>query len=285
MSNPFAKNWVESWLAKAPVWLTRPRIRKFMSTMVLLVDKGMTVLLEGFWAKLPGVGTPTALALHGRMRGMIRGMADTAESYAIKLATFLDRWHVAGGQRALARAVQDYCAGTPKVKVVNRNGVMTTLDSDGNFTKEDVTWDWDSKSHPRRNDPDAPYWSEEWIIVYTPPWDISDAIDTSDPATLGLGIGTKSPRVDVDNLKSLFDTWKSAHSFIRGILWAYDETLFNPASPSTMPDGTWGSWSWVDPSEVPSHCKLSGRGELCQSNDLRVWESEREPPENLVRIV
>lgn len=284
MTTPLVQtNFVETWLAKAPVWMTRPVIKRFVSAMLLLVDKGVGTLLWGLYARFPGLGTPTALPLIGQSRGMIRGMDDTDQSWAAKLITWLDRWHIAGGQRAIARAVQDYCAGTPKVKVVNRTGRMTTLDSDGTITVEDVTWDWDSLSHPRRNDPDEPFWSEIWIIVYTPPWAIAGPMQTNTPAD--SGIGQLCPRVDVDAIKQLIDTWKAAHTFVRGVLWSYDAALFDPTTPSTMPDGTWGSWSFTPPDEVPSHAQLSGRGLLCQSNQLRVWEPEREPLENLRRIV
>lgn len=282
MSDP-TFNFVETWVNKAPVWMTRPIIRKFVSAMLLLCDLGNRVLLESLYARYPGIGTPTALPLIGQSRGMIKGMDDTDATWSVKLLRWLDRWLIAGGQRAIGLAIQDYCAGAPKVRVVNRYGRMTTIESSGLISWEDVAWDWDSLSHPRRNDVDEPFWSEIFIIVYTPPWAISDELGTNTPAD--SGIGQLCPRVDVDAIRALIEQWKSAHTYVRAVLWAYDATLFDPDTPATMPDGTWGSWGYMPPDESPPHFQLSGRGLLEQSNDLRTWEPMREPIENLLPMI
>jgi hypothetical protein len=274
---------VESWLEKAPVWMSRPNIKRFVSSMILLADLGIQALNESLFARFPGLGTPTALPLIGKDRGIPKGMSDTSATWAAKLIKWIDRWRTAGSQRAVAQAIQDYCTDAPRVRVVNRNGCMTTLEHDGSFSFEIVTWDWDSLSHPRRNDPDEPYWSELFIVVYTPPWDVSPPWGTSSVPDQGLG--QLCPRVDVDAIKALLEQWKSAHTYVRAVLWSYDATLFDPSMPATMPDGTWGSWSYTPPDENPSHCQLSGRGLLEQSNDLRTWEPMREPPENLLPVI
>ncbi len=269
MSDARATEYVQSVFAKVPIWMTRAVGAKFLVSMIMLADAGAKALLEALYARFPGVGTPTALPYIGRDRGMIRGMSDTDLTFGARLIQWLDRWRIAGSQLAICIAVQEYCSGSPKVKVVNRTGRMTTLNSDGSSSFADVTWNWDSLSHPQR----AGFWSEIWIIVYTPPWAISGPLNTNTPAD--CGIGQLCPRVDVDALRGLFTTWKSAHTFIRGVLWAYDATLFDPSSPSTMPDGTWGSWGYGR-----SHRQLSGRGLLEQSNKLRTWEPDREPTAN-----
>jgi len=249
-----------------PAWMARPIGFRFLLSMVLLADVGVQMLLEGLAAKFPGVGTPTALPYLGRSRGLIRGMSESDDSFAARLIQWIDRWRVAGGQRAIARAIQEYCTGAPQVRVVNRLGVMTTaLAAGAGFVAQDVTWNWDGTSHPIRSAGD--YWSELWIVVYSPPWAVSGPMGTNTP--VDCGIGQLVPRRDVDAIKGLLETWKSAGAYVRAIVWCYDATLFDPSSPLTMPDGTWGDWAF--------NGSLSGRGLKEQANKIRTWEPERDP--------
>lgn len=269
MSDPKAHFFVDSLAAKVPVWMTRPNGWRFLLSMVIWADIGLQILFESLYLRYPGVGTATALPYLGRSRMMMRGMSDTDQSFAARLVLWLDRWRTAGSQIALARAVQEYCTGLPRVKVVNRAGVMTDLAAGGaSSTVSTVTWNWDSLSNPER----AGFWSEVWIVVYTPPWPISGVIDTTNAANVGLGIGTKSPRVDVDALKVIIDTWKSAHTFVRALIFSYDATWFDPAVPAKMPDGTWGEWSYGKIART-----VSGRGTAELANTIRVWEPETPP--------
>jgi hypothetical protein len=232
--------------------------------MVLIFDIAIETALEALFARFPGLGTNTALPYLGASRGMIRGMADTDATFAARLVKWIDRWRVAGSQAAIGQAIQDYCTGNPKVVVVNRAGVMTTIAANGGGSSvQTVTWNWDSLSNPER----AGYWSEQWVIVYSPPWAISNAINTSSAGTVGLGLGTQSPRADVDAIRGLLDAWKSAHSYVRAVIWCYDSTLFNPANSTTMPDGTWGEWSYGAQART-----VSGRGAKELTGQIRVWE-------------
>lgn len=270
MSDPKAHLYVDSVASKVPVWMTRSVGWRYLLSMIIWADIGTQILLEALYLRFPGVGTATSLPYASRSRNMLRGMADTDQSFAARLLTWLDRWRGAGSMLGLARAVQDYCTGSPRVKVVNRAGVMLDLTAGGSgvSSTSTVTWNWDSVSHPER----AGFWSEVWIIVYTPPWTISGVIDTTNAANIGLGIGTKSPRVDVDALKVIIDTWKSAHTFVRALIFCYDATWFDPANGAKMPDGTWGDWGYGKVARV-----LSGRGVKELDNTIRVWEPEIPP--------
>lgn len=285
MSDPKAHFFVDSVASKVPVWMTRTYGWKFLLAMIIWADIGVQILFEALYLRYPGVGTATGLPYASRSRGLLRGMSDTDQSFAARLIAWIDRYRGvansnsiggAGTALGLARAVQDYCTGSPRVKVVNRGrltgdgtAMMTDLAAGGaSSTVSTVTWDWDSVSNPERQR----FWSEMWIIVYSPPWPISGAIDTSSSATLGLGIGVKSPRVDVDNLKLIIDTWKSAHTFVRAVVFTYDATLFNPSTPSTMPDGTWGEWGYGKVARA-----ASGRGTKELNGQIRTWEPELPP--------
>lgn len=256
--------------AKLPVWMQRSVGFRFILVLVVLADVGAQMLLEALYARFPGVGTPTALPLIGRSRGMIRGMNETDLGFAGRLIQWLDRWRIAGSQKAIAQAVRDYVSGNPKVRVVNRGGTMTTIDAAGVVTVQTgVAWDWDSLSNPSH----AGFWSETWIIVYSPPWAKTgpQLVSAGSPPNTGpYGIGQLVPRQDVDAIKGLLAQWKSAHSFIRCVIWTYDATLFDPANPGSMPDGKWGEW-WY-PTTAGAAYHLSSRSLSC-----RFWEPERDP--------
>ena len=66
----------------------------------------------------------------------------------------------------------------------------------------------------------------------------------------------------------------AAHSFVRCIIWAYDDTLFNPSDSSTMPDGTFGQWSYPTTGNGARH--VSGRA-VSPFDTCRYWEPERNP--------
>jgi hypothetical protein len=250
MSDASSLKFIDSLGAKIPVWMSRSVGFRFLATMIFLADVGVETLLEAVDAMRPGVGTPTALPLHARSRGLIRGMSDTDASFAARLLLWLDRWHLAGTQLAIARAIQDYCAGAPKVKVVSRAGVMTTLESNGSSSVNLASgWDWDSISNPNR----AGYWSECWVVIYAPPWAQFGAWPAGPSPFGALSI----PFVDVDALRMLLSQWKGAHTFIRCVILTYDVTLFDPSDSSKMPNGKFGQWSY--PTKATTERKISDR--------------------------
>jgi hypothetical protein len=264
-----AANWITWWLSD--------RIEDGLTTgyaiwwvVAATLDGLHELALEGIYASWPGYGTPTALPMIGRSRGMIRGMQESDESFGARLITWLTRWHHAGSQENLIQAIHEYVLGQPKAFIVNRNGTRVTIAPDGTMTTDVIAWDWDSVSNPER----AEYWSELWIVVFSPPWAIDGLTIPSWQWGQGdTGYGHLVPRVDADAIKGLLEHGPSqhaAHSYVRAIIWSYDPTLFNPSSSGTMPDGTWGQWGW-SPTRNAAY-QQSGRFLSC-----RYWEPEPDP--------
>lgn len=228
--------------------------------MVAPYDALMDVLIQGIRASWPGVGTPTALALTGRSRGIIRGQADTNDQYATKLTQWLDRWRLAGTAETLAIALHEYLGDSPRVRVVNRAGRWLTVDTDGTITRDTAAWDWDSVSNPERSG----YWSEIWVIIYPTQWAIAgnwgDGTDWGDSKD---GFGHDVTQQEVDAVTGLLAQWKSAHTKVRTVIWTSDGTLFDPATPASLPDGTWGQWGNTD-----SGTRISSRN----TTTCRYWE-------------
>jgi hypothetical protein len=224
------------WLADRPGRTVGYRV---VWTLIAMLDAFADVMLQGLQAAWPGIGTPSALPMIGRSRGIIRGQADTHATYAEKLRRWLDYWRDAGTQRAIAVALHEYLGNGPRVRVVNRAGFMTTVDTDGTITTTTCAWDWDSSSNPERSG----YWWDQWIIVYPTQWAVRGEFGGGD--TVGgdaLGLGHDVTRVEFDAVKGLLEQWKSAHSIVRAVIWTSDASRFDPATPASLPNGNWGQW-------------------------------------------
>jgi hypothetical protein len=213
---------------------------RYLWAMVAPLDAAADILVQGLRAALPGQGTPTALPLIGRSRGIIRGVGESDDAYGLRLTKWLDRWRIAGTAEAIARSIQEYCANHPKVRIITRSGVWVTLELDGTITRTNAAWNWDATSNPER----AGYWSELFIVVYPSPWATSGAYGdgTLYGIGTGLGLGHQDTRGEYDAIRGLLGQWKSAHSKIRAVIWTSDATLFDPTSPGTCPNGSWGEW-------------------------------------------
>lgn len=239
------------WLSDRPI--SRPGEKKknvgyrFLYTWSVALDAGIEALVQAWQAPMPGKGTATAMPFIGRNRGLIKAQDDTEESYAARLRKWLDpeQWPRCGQMYAVARRTQEYLSSHPRIRVVNRAGVYLTLETDGTYSITKTAWDWDSVSHPERNDPAAPFWSELFVIVYTDQFPICGNWGADDDDDFGdrAGFGHEVAAVDYYAEKGLLAVWKSAHTKIRAVIWCTDPDLFDPEDTDTLPDGTWGQWS------------------------------------------
>lgn len=262
---------------RVPVWLSDRRANtpsapggppskdetvgfRFLWAVTAPLDAGAQQLLEALRARFPGVGTATALPYIGRDRGILRGVDDTDADYAARLLGWVERWKIAGSAEALARAMHEYIPGHPMVRAISRAGRWVTVNADGSLVRHAATWDWDSVSHPER----AGYWSELWVIIYPTPYAASGTLgDGRALSDADRGIGHMVARVDVDVVHRLLATWKSAHSLVRCVIWTTDASLFDPATPASRPDGTWGDWG-----KTVSGSRVSARN----ITTCRYWE-------------
>lgn len=230
--------------------------------------------LEGIFASWPGFGTPTSLPMIGRSRGMIRGMQESDASYAARLVQWKTRWQHAGSMENLVQGFHEYILGQPRCYIVNRAGTRVTIGPDGTMTKDTITWDWDSLSNPER----AGYWSELWIVVFSSPWGPTvTQIPNWHWGQDDFGSGLSIARVDAEALQGLLQTGPtqhSAHSYVRCVIYSPDPTLFDPTTPATMPDGTFGQWSY--PTKTYGARHMSGRLVGAFAN-CRYVEPERNP--------
>lgn len=237
------RDWLPEWV---PWWLSDRKYSsgktvgyRFVWTMVAMLDYYIEWALQAVIARFPGVGTSTALNYIGRSRGIIRNQSGDDASFILKLIGWLDRWSNAGSATRLAIELHEYLANNPRVRVVNRAGFMVTISTTGVITTNQVAWDWDSVSNPERSG----YWSEMWVIIYPTQWSIVGNWGTGTWNDVPLGLGHDVDRQSYDAVKGLLSQWKAAHSRVRAVIWTSDNTLFDPLTPASLPDGTWGMWS------------------------------------------
>lgn len=212
---------------------------RFLWAMIAPLDAALEVIVQGMQAAWPGKGTPTALPLLARSRGILRGQTETEEHYAERLRGWLDTWRNAGSAETIARQLHEYLGNNPRVRVVNRAGVWVTVNEDGSVERHTQAWDWDSVSNPER----AGFWSEIWIIIYPTQWadapDYGVARNYGDPS----GLGHLCTPQEYDTVHGLISQWKAVHTKVRTVIWTSDTALFDPATPASLPNGTWGTWS------------------------------------------
>lgn len=246
-----------------PSWLSDRHAEKvsvgfgFLWACARIVEATAAQSLEGAYAAR-GLNL-TALKYIGDARGIVRGRLDTDAMYRAKMASWIDRWKTAGSQLRLAIEIAEYI-GDARVRVVTRGGKWVTVDPDGTVTRHQADFDWDSVSHPER----AGFWSEMFVIVYTPSWGLRPGDLEDLTGDDGFALGHMVPRESVDIVKQLIQQWKAAHTLVRAVIWTTDDELFDPEEPASCPDGTWGAWSMTqDGGSVPS-----GRDLLA----CRYWE-------------
>lgn len=206
-------------------------------------DDMIDTMLQGIEAAWPGSGTPTALPFIGRNRGILRGEADTDASYATRLVSWLSTWRGdlplgggAGSQLGLALQLHQFLGNAPRVRVVNRHGYWTTVNADGTVTLNRATFDWDSISNPER----AGNFSDQWVIVYPTEFAIDGQWGSDETWGGTSSFGMASTPTSVDAIVSIVRTWKRCSTNIVSLIWSYDGTLFDPTTPASLPDGTWG---------------------------------------------
>lgn len=251
LSNRLRK-WVPWWLSDRHYSSGKSVGFRFLWVLVVNLDIYLEYMVQALIARFPGVGTPTALPYIGRSRGILRGQADTDATYAAKLVNWLTKWAGAGSQTQLAIEIHEYLGNSPMVRVFNRAGTVVAVASNGTVTKTTCVWNWDGTSNPERSG----YWSELWIVVYPTQWALESNWGIGTWGQDAGGFGHAASRVENDAIRGLVAQWKAAHSLVRAIIWSSDGTLFDPATPASLPDGKWGQWSTVAGGYVPSDRNL-----------------------------
>ncbi len=219
---------------------------RYLWSMISTFDEAAEAGVQALQAPWPGHGTPSALPYIGRSRGMIRAQNEADAEYAARMLPWLDRARQLGSMLSTSRAIHEYLANRPRVRIYNRAGacveVAETTGDVTSYAPGTTSWDWDSVSNPER----AAYWWDLWLCVYPMQWSGAPALQPGSRRLAGTHtatIGSTATREEHDAIVGLIEQHKSAHSHMRAVIFTTDETLFDPNDPTTQPDGEWGDWS------------------------------------------
>lgn len=202
-----------------------------------------------------------ALAAMGRDRRVVRGINESAASYAARLVTWLDERQTAGNPFTMMRQLAAYTGASTgcSFRTVDVRGNWYSRDANGveSAVLKTSNWDWDG---------DTARWSRFWVIIYpgtlwtatTDTW--AGGLKWGDP-TLVWGFADMTPE-HATTLRAIVNDWKPAGTRCQNIIVAFDPASFNPSAPE--PDGQWGKWSKIDggvrvPSRITTARYLAGR--------------------------
>src|ERR1051325_377126 len=152
----------------APSWLTTGDGEKIGESLDLLKDAEAQRAFYGLLTRFPQQdpdGTPApddALAAMGRDRRVVRGINETATSYAARLLRWLDDRKTAGNPFALMRKLSEYTGTGCRFRTVDRRGNWFTLNIDGSteYLLKQANWNWDGGA--------ASQGARFWVIIYPP---------------------------------------------------------------------------------------------------------------------
>lgn len=185
-----------------------------------------------------------ALAVHGRDRGIRRGFAESATSYAARLSTWWEARKQKGSRWATMDQIAGYLSGySVTIRTVNGNGAWCTRLPDGTreyHRSSPTNWDWDGN---------AAAWSRYWVILYPPATLWTDDGAWDDPGTWDDGgtWDTTATPDQVATIRAIVKEWNPPHAKCAGILIALNSVDFAPdGSGAGFPAGDWGTWGHLN---------------------------------------
>lgn len=232
--------------ARLPRWLTEGEGELVGYALDVMKDAFMERIFSGLLARFPQQdpdGTPAApdaLAAMGRDRRVVRGIDESAESYATRLKAWLEDRKTGGNPFTLMQKLSEYTGAGCAFRTVDVRGNWYSLAADGtrSLLLAQGNWDWDG-------DTSGTLWSRFWVIIYPPATLWTEGNEYGDVAaewgTPSATWGSSATLEEVQTVRALVADWKPAGTRCISIILAFDPASFDPAAPE--PDGLWEHWS------------------------------------------
>lgn len=223
---------------------------RFMYSLAIIFDGFWDEETQGVKARIPGIGTPTALPFIGRDRNIERGFQEPNVGYAARLKIAFDTWQTAGNSFTLMSQILAYV--TPDsftIRTVHNNGLGTNSQWDTyagfvKFIKTPGNWKWFSTNT-------ADDWWKAFVVIYpvAPLW--QPGPNWGDP---GVNWGQPSNRSwgstattdQVSSVRSLVRKWKPANTIVPYVIISFNAAAFDPtlAYPNALlPNPDWEFYS------------------------------------------
>lgn len=234
----------------APRWLTEGEGELVGYSLDMMKDAFVERLQLGLLARFPETAPPDALAAIGRDRRVIRGINESAASYAQRLIRWLDDRKTVGNPFALMQKLAEYVGGTSSFRTVDARGNWYSRAADGtrSLLLNQANWNWDDKPNTADG---RPRWGRFWVIIYPgdvwndggEQWGSAAAWGTADRSW-----GSSATPDQVATLKAIVADWKPAGTKCVNIILAFDPASFDPTAAvddTGMPAGLWERWSKI----------------------------------------
>lgn len=247
-------------------WLLKDNNELYMQNFGDALDTLVDKVKQGVEARLPGVGTLSALPYIGLDRVMPKAPTESDASYIIRLREAYNTWQRAGNRPTVLRQVDTY-VGTRILRPINQTPMVLTVgNSDGETL---ASWDWYYSTNslaaaPQRaliaptnwNWDDAFSWWRTWLVIFAIPgsvlepegvWGVGEWDEPG--GSWGLNIGPEF----ATGLRDVVRLWKSANTFYPWFVISFNPgngssgSAFSPnsAQGDGNPDGNWGSWGTI----------------------------------------
>lgn len=200
-----------------PKWLSEGDGGKVLYSLHTMLDASRERMRQGLYAKLPSYAPEDALACLSRDRKIIRGLDESAESFAPRLIRFLSDHRVRGNPYALMDQIYAYLQTDDTViRTVDRRGNWYTRAASGARTAslDSGAWDWDGTS--------VSQWARFWVIIYTSRWEIQWAAPYAGTTTATNG--------EIQGLRTIIKDWKPGGTRCEWIISSHDSEAFEPSS-------------------------------------------------------
>lgn len=241
----------------APSWLRNRYGRAFLEAIGLTLDLGTATFQRGLEQTYPLMCESTSLPILGSDRGIRRYPTEPEASYRVRLARWRQIKKHAGSHYGEMISIQPFFlpGALPTIRIVHQSGdgvgaTWHTLNPDGSYeTHYQSPSNW-------RFDPSSGEWSRAWLIIYVTGVGLDGAQYDDGIAQYDDGVTLWDGHLSseqIDDIASIYNDSKAAHSVLKGIILASDPASFDPAGSSvSLPDGSTtfpvGNWRYaIDP--------------------------------------
>jgi hypothetical protein len=251
----------------APPWLQGPVGGAYLKSIGMCLDAIQYKGAQGQLLHMPGQGDPSANYWIGLDRLLTQGqLGETEAQFVVRLTKAFDTWQHAGNDWAIMQqTLAQVLPYTPAIFVVSNSAKWSWYAAGANPQippSEWIyggaalnSWNWDNNAYDPVLNGLLPWW-RIWLCIYSVapnewavPWATlgNGSLPTLGSATalLGsLGFSNIMPSFWV-TLRTIIQTWKAAHAWLRWILVSFSPSVFSQdgtaGGASGNPNGTWAT--------------------------------------------
>lgn len=230
-----------------PSWMTQGEGGLVHYVAAAIIDAANERVRQGLRARFPSLAGPSALALIGEDRGIVRGRTEATEHYVQRLIAWrFPRGHrVRGNAFAMLEQIAEYFGGI-RTWTIDRNQTRRARAVDGTETfTYDYAWNWDGIAA-------SPRWGRFWIVIDpvpelpgVKPWPTFGVGTWGGAATIGAiarSVSVGQQGVTPDDCRAIRDLFRGRHPWhCAGTMPQVAILTFDGAAP--VPAGSWAHYA------------------------------------------